>query len=116
MTIVTYKGTAPLTNDLLGNHIPLGFNTIPASVSQIQAGQLRAIAVTGEQRLAQGRDRGLDVLTHRHLIGNQTPRDRQRPAGDVAPPVTDPGDQEPGELSRGAGDLKSGGMSFAAAG
>jgi tripartite-type tricarboxylate transporter receptor subunit TctC len=52
ITVVTYKGTAPLTNDLLGGHVPLGFNTIPASVSQIEAGQLRAIAVTGATRSA----------------------------------------------------------------
>ena len=52
ITVVTYKGTAPLTNDLLGNHVPLGFNTIPASVSQIAAGQLRALAVTGVTRSA----------------------------------------------------------------
>jgi tripartite-type tricarboxylate transporter receptor subunit TctC len=52
ITIVTYKGTGPLTTDLLGNHIPLGFNTIPASVSQITAGQLRGIAVSGATRSA----------------------------------------------------------------
>jgi tripartite-type tricarboxylate transporter receptor subunit TctC len=52
ITTVTYKGTAPLTNDLLGNHVPLGFNTIPAAVSNVQAGQLRAIAVTGAKRSA----------------------------------------------------------------
>ena len=46
VTVVTYKGTAPLTNDVLGNHVPLGFDTIPAAVSNVQAGQLRAIAVT----------------------------------------------------------------------
>jgi len=34
ITIVSYKGTGPLTNDLLGNHVPLGFNTIPASISK----------------------------------------------------------------------------------
>jgi tripartite-type tricarboxylate transporter receptor subunit TctC len=50
ITVVTYKGTGPLTTDLLGNHVPLGFNTIPASVSNIQAGQLRAIAVTSAAR------------------------------------------------------------------
>ena len=50
ITVVTYKGTAALTNDLLGNHVPLGFNTIPASVSNIQAGQLRGIAVAGATR------------------------------------------------------------------
>src|SRR5277367_387428 len=52
ITVVTYKGTAPLTNDLLGNHVPLGFNTIPASISNIQAGQLRGIAVAGAARSA----------------------------------------------------------------
>jgi len=52
ITIVTYKGTGPLTNDLLGGHVPLGFNTIPASVSQIAAGQLRGIAVTAAVRSA----------------------------------------------------------------
>jgi tripartite-type tricarboxylate transporter receptor subunit TctC len=52
ITTVTYKGTAPLTNDLLGNHVPLGFNTIPAAVSNVQAGQLRALAVTGPKRSA----------------------------------------------------------------
>ncbi len=50
ITVVTYKGTGPLTTDLLGNHVPLGFNTIPASVSNIQAGQLRALAVTSPAR------------------------------------------------------------------
>jgi tripartite-type tricarboxylate transporter receptor subunit TctC len=52
ITVVTYKGTAPLTNDVLGNHVPLGFDTIPAAVSNIGAGQLRAIAVTGAVRSA----------------------------------------------------------------
>jgi tripartite-type tricarboxylate transporter receptor subunit TctC len=50
ITVVTYKGTGPLTTDLLGNHVPLGFNTIPASVSQIAAGQLRGIAVADTKR------------------------------------------------------------------
>ena len=50
ITVVTYKGTGPLTTDLLGNHVPLGFNTIPASVSNVQAGKLRALAVTSAMR------------------------------------------------------------------
>jgi tripartite-type tricarboxylate transporter receptor subunit TctC len=52
LTIVTYKGTGPLTTDLLGGHVPLGFNTIPATVSNIQAGQLRALAVASAERSA----------------------------------------------------------------
>jgi tripartite-type tricarboxylate transporter receptor subunit TctC len=52
ITTVAYKGTGPLTNDLLGDHVPLGFNTIPASVSQIAAGQLRGLAVAAATRSA----------------------------------------------------------------
>ncbi len=52
ITVVPYKGTGPLTNDLLGGHVPLSFNTIPASVSQIGAGQLRGIAVAAAKRTA----------------------------------------------------------------
>jgi len=52
ITVVTYKGTGPLTNDLLGGHVPLGFNTIPASVSNIAAGKLNGIAVAATKRSA----------------------------------------------------------------
>jgi tripartite-type tricarboxylate transporter receptor subunit TctC len=52
LTIVTYKGTAPLTTDLLGGHVRLGFNTIPATIGNIEAGTLRALAVTGTARAA----------------------------------------------------------------
>jgi len=50
--IVTYKGTGPLTNDLLGGHVQIGFNTIPASVSNIAAGALHGIAVAAAKRSA----------------------------------------------------------------
>jgi tripartite-type tricarboxylate transporter receptor subunit TctC len=52
ITVVSYKGTAALTNDVLGNHVPIGFDTIPAAISNVQAKQLRAIAVTGMARSA----------------------------------------------------------------
>ena len=52
ITVVSYKGTAPLTNDLLGDHVPIGFNTIPAAISNVQSNKLRAIAVTGTTRSA----------------------------------------------------------------
>jgi tripartite-type tricarboxylate transporter receptor subunit TctC len=52
VAIITYKGTAPLTNDLLGGHVPLGFDTIPATIGNIEAGTLRAIAVTAASRAA----------------------------------------------------------------
>jgi tripartite-type tricarboxylate transporter receptor subunit TctC len=52
ITIVTYKGTGPLTNDLVGGHVMLAFNTLPPAIGNIEAGNLQAIAVAGPQRLA----------------------------------------------------------------
>lgn len=51
-TVVTYKGTGPLTTDLLGGHVTLAFNTLPPAIGNIQAGTIRAIAVASPQRLA----------------------------------------------------------------
>ena len=50
ITVVTYKGTGPLTSDLLGNHVPLGIDTIPAAGTQVAAGKLRGLAVTDTKR------------------------------------------------------------------
>jgi tripartite-type tricarboxylate transporter receptor subunit TctC len=50
LSTITYKGTGPLTNDLLGGHVPLGFNTIPATIGNIEAGTLRPLAVTATRR------------------------------------------------------------------
>ena len=52
LTIVTYKGTGPLTNDLVGGHVMLAFNTVPPAISNIQAGKIKAIAVCADARLA----------------------------------------------------------------
>lgn len=52
ITIVTYKGTGPLTNDLVGGHVPLAFNTTAPALGNIQAGKIRAIAVAAPKRSA----------------------------------------------------------------
>ncbi len=52
VSIVTYKGTGPLTNDLVGGHVMLAFNTLPPAIGNIQAGKLNAIAVCAPERLA----------------------------------------------------------------
>jgi tripartite-type tricarboxylate transporter receptor subunit TctC len=52
VTIVSYKGTGPLTNDLVGGHVAVGLNTIPPAIGNIEAGQLRAIAVAAPARSA----------------------------------------------------------------
>ena len=49
-TVVTFRGTGPLTNDLIGGHVAVGFNTIAPSIGNIQAGKLRAIAVAAQRR------------------------------------------------------------------
>jgi tripartite-type tricarboxylate transporter receptor subunit TctC len=52
ITVVTYKGTGPLTNDLVGGHVMMAFNTLPPAIGNIQSGKLRAIAVGAPDRLA----------------------------------------------------------------
>lgn len=47
---IPYKGGAPAINDLLGGQIPLSINNGPESVGQIQAGTVRALAVTTAAR------------------------------------------------------------------
>jgi tripartite-type tricarboxylate transporter receptor subunit TctC len=47
---IPYKGGAPAINDLLGGQIPLSFNNGPESVGQVEAGTVRALAVTTAAR------------------------------------------------------------------
>jgi len=77
MTIVTYKGTGPLTTDLLGGHVMLGFNTLPPAIGNIKAGKIKALAVAAPQRLATIPDvpttaesglPGLDIVLYYGLV------------------------------------------------
>jgi len=47
---IPYKGGAGAINDLLGGQIPMSFNNGPESVGQLEAGSLRALAVTTASR------------------------------------------------------------------
>jgi len=49
---VPYKGGAPAVSDLLGGQVQYSFANINAVISHIQAGKLRALAVTGDKRSA----------------------------------------------------------------
>jgi tripartite-type tricarboxylate transporter receptor subunit TctC len=86
--VVPYKGTGPLTNDLLGGHVMIAFNTLPPAIGNIQAGKIRAIAVAAPQRLAAIPDvpttaesgmTGLDIVQYYGLMA---------PAGTPQPIVT----------------------------
>jgi tripartite-type tricarboxylate transporter receptor subunit TctC len=50
LTIVPYKGTAPLMNDLIGGHVPVAFGVLPPALGNLQAGTLRAIAMLSRTR------------------------------------------------------------------
>ena len=52
MAIIPYKGTAALMNDLLGGHVPVAFGVLPPALGNIQAGTLRALAVTSSTRFS----------------------------------------------------------------
>jgi tripartite-type tricarboxylate transporter receptor subunit TctC len=47
---ISYKGGAPAINDLLGGQIPMSFNNTPEASGQLDAGTLRALAVTTASR------------------------------------------------------------------
>ena len=92
ITIVTYKGTGPLTTDLLGGHVMLAFNTLPPAIGNIKAGKLRAIAVAAPVRLAAIPDvpttaetglPGLEIVQYYGLVA---------PAG-TPPPIIDAAQQ-----------------------
>jgi tripartite-type tricarboxylate transporter receptor subunit TctC len=47
---VPYKGVAPALNDVLGGQLPMLFASLPSALSHIEAGKLRALAVSGAAR------------------------------------------------------------------
>ncbi|QRQ83484.1 Bug family tripartite tricarboxylate transporter substrate binding protein [Cupriavidus oxalaticus] len=48
---IPYKGSAPVINDLLAGQVDMTFDYPVSTLPQIQAGKLRALAVTGKARL-----------------------------------------------------------------
>jgi tripartite-type tricarboxylate transporter receptor subunit TctC len=51
-TIIPYKGTAQLMNDLVGGHVPIAFGVLPPAMGNLAAGTLRGIAVLDRQRFS----------------------------------------------------------------
>jgi tripartite-type tricarboxylate transporter receptor subunit TctC len=50
VTHVPYKGGGPMMTDVMGNQIDLGIASTAALSTNVKAGKLRALAVTGEKR------------------------------------------------------------------
>jgi len=81
---VAYRGEAPGLNDLLGGQIPFMFSNLSVVIGNVQAGKLRALAVTSPKRVAQLPDvptvaetfPGFDAATWFALVGPAAmPRD-----------------------------------------
>lgn len=50
MLHITYKGSAPAMNDVIAGHVQVIFDSVPSSKPFIDAGKLRALAVTSARR------------------------------------------------------------------
>lgn len=53
---IAYRGSGPALNDLIAGHVSIMFDGIPSSIAQVRAGNLRALAVTGAERLPSAAD------------------------------------------------------------
>ena len=53
ITHVPYKGSAPALTDIMANRIDGTIDTMPAVFSQVRAGKVRALAITGPRRVPQ---------------------------------------------------------------
>jgi tripartite-type tricarboxylate transporter receptor subunit TctC len=65
LTHVPYRGTAPALIDLLGGQMQIMFDTTPASIGYIRAGQIRPLAVTTASRS--------DLLPDLPVVGDFVP-------------------------------------------
>jgi tripartite-type tricarboxylate transporter receptor subunit TctC len=53
MEMVPYRGSGPVTVDVMAGHIPLGITDMPSALALIRDGKLRALAVTSRTRVDQ---------------------------------------------------------------
>lgn len=50
LNMIPYKGSGPAILDLIGNHVDIDFDNMPAVIEQIRGGQLKALAVSTAER------------------------------------------------------------------
>jgi tripartite-type tricarboxylate transporter receptor subunit TctC len=51
ITHIPYRGSGPALNDVLGGQVEMMFDNLPSSMSHIQSGKLRAMAVASPRRV-----------------------------------------------------------------
>jgi tripartite-type tricarboxylate transporter receptor subunit TctC len=49
---VPYRGSGPVSADVLGGQVPLGVVDVPSAIAHVRAGKMRALAVTTKRRIA----------------------------------------------------------------
>jgi tripartite-type tricarboxylate transporter receptor subunit TctC len=77
MVHIPYKGSAPAVSALLGGEVALTFSTTPPALPHVQAGRLRALAVTTAKRSPQLPDvpalsetlKGFDIVLYNGIMG-----------------------------------------------
>ena len=50
LNMIPYKGTGPAVQDLMAGHVEIDFENLPAVISHIRSGRLRAMAVASAER------------------------------------------------------------------
>jgi putative tricarboxylic transport membrane protein len=63
VNFVTYDGGGPLTSALLGEKIDVGFSGLAEFAGQVESGELRVLAVSGEERYPEGPFADIPTLT-----------------------------------------------------
>jgi tripartite-type tricarboxylate transporter receptor subunit TctC len=82
---IPYSGTGPAVSDLLGGHVQMMLPPIPSVIGMIKSGQLRALAVTGQNRspllpdVPTVSEAGLPGFVSTQLIGLMAPAGTPRP-------------------------------------
>ena len=64
---ITYDGGGPLTSALLGEKIDVGFSGLAEFVGQVESGELRVLAVSGEERYPDGPFADVPTLTEEDI-------------------------------------------------
>jgi tripartite-type tricarboxylate transporter receptor subunit TctC len=49
---VPYKGSGPVSSDVLAGQVPLGMVDVPSAIAHVRAGKMRALAVTSKRRIS----------------------------------------------------------------
>ena len=49
---VPYKGSGPVSADVLAGQVPIGVVDVPSAIAHVRAGRMRALAITSKRRLA----------------------------------------------------------------